>query len=45
MPDGPDTQRTTVDSRSFAAFGFSGTGGGNVDDRQLIAQVSPVAGR
>ena len=29
----------------FGSSGFAGTGGGNVDERQLIAQLVSVAGR
>jgi hypothetical protein len=31
--------------RNFGSSGFAGSGGGNVDDRQLIAQHVAVAGR
>jgi hypothetical protein len=45
MPERADNQRTTVDRRNGPDFRFSGTGGGNADARQLIAQVASVAGR
>ena len=30
---------------NLGSSGFAGTGGGNVDERQLIAQLVSVAGR